>query len=106
MVSAGQLDQRIRIEVPTTERNELGQDARDWVFLANPWAAVRETQGREFLKGDFQAEERVAFIIRWIEVDSTARVVWQGRIYRIESVTGTRRSGERWLHCVASDGAN
>lgn len=106
-MKAGALDQLITIEEPGAGTDELGQDTTDnWLPLATVWAEVKETMGREFLSGNYQAEEKVAFRIRWMEVDSKARVTWEGRQYRVVSVTGTYRSGERWLHCVASEGAN
>ncbi len=105
-MTAGRLDQLITIETTTTTTDELGQSQDVWGPLATVWAEAKETMGREFLAGDYKAEEKVAFRIRWIEVDSKARVTWEGRTYRIVSVTGTFRSGERWMHCIAQDGAN
>mgnify|MGYP000653225238 CR=1 FL=1 len=106
MMGAGDLDQRISLERPDDVRDELGQTARAWVAVADVWAKVAETPGREFLKGDYQAEEKTAFAIRFRVIDSTFRVQWGGRVWRIVSVTGTRREGWTWLHCVATDGAN
>ena len=105
-MNAGRLDQRITLEAPTVTTDELGQDARSWELQGHVWAEVKEQMGREFLAGDYHAEEKVAFRIRWRELDSTWRVTWGDRIYRIVSTTGTRRSGERWLHCMATDGTN
>jgi SPP1 family predicted phage head-tail adaptor len=106
MPKAGDLDQQITIEVPDTTPDELGQNAEAWTDPVTVWAKVMETPGREFLSGDYQAEEKAVFVIRWRAVDSTARATWNGRPYRIESVTGTRREGWAYLHCVATDGAN
>lgn len=105
-MDAGRLDQRIRIEAPASAVDALGQDALTWAHVGDVWARVIETQGREFLKGDYQAEEKSAFVIRWMEIDSTMRAVWAGRTWRIVSVTGTFREGYCWLHCIATDGAN
>lgn len=105
-MKAGSLDQRISIETPVAVEDALGQDARAWLPLADVWAEAKEQLGREFLAGDYKAEEKVAFRIRWRAVDSAARVVWNARNYRIESTTGTRRSGELWLHCVSDGGEN
>lgn len=106
-MKAGRLDQRIQIETPSSEADGLGQTARTWLLLDEVWAAVREVAGREFLAGDARAEEKATFTIRWRDdFDSTARVQWGGRTWRIDSTTGTRRSGERWLHCVTTEGAN
>lgn len=105
-MDAGRLDQRIVIETPAVVIDELGQDAREWVLLGTFWAKVMETPGREFLSGDYKAEEKTVFVIRWQALDSTARVQWGGRVWRIESVTGTRREAFAYLHCVSSEGAN
>lgn len=105
-MDAGSFDQRITIEQPATTTDELGQDARTWTAIASPWAKVIETPGREFLKGDYQAEEKTVFVIRWREIDSTHRVQWSGRVWRIVSITGTKREGYAWLHCVSTEGAN
>lgn len=100
-MDAGLLDQRIVIEQPSQVTDELGQDARTWTAIASPWAKVMETPGREFLKGDYQAEEKAAFVIRWREIDSTYQVQWAGKIWKIVSVTGTKREGFAYLHCLS-----
>lgn len=113
-MKSGDLDQRVLIEWPVSGFGALGQEADDW---GNPvWrsARVREEKGSEFLagghkpaqQGAYQAEEKIAVIIRWMAVDSTARLSWGGRVWRIESVTGTRRQGWTWLHCLTTEGAN
>lgn len=106
MIKAGALDQRIGIEVPTNTTNALGEQVPAWTQEAEVWARAIETPGREFLKGDYQASEKVAFQIRYRPMDSTARVTWRGRTWRVDSVTGTMREGATWLHCTATDGAN
>lgn len=106
MIEAGRLDQRIQIETPVTSSNELNEEVPGWAPDCEVSARVMETPGREFVKGDFRAEEKIAFQIRFRILDSTARIKWGGRTWRIDSVTGTRRSGETWLHCSTSEGAN
>jgi len=105
-MQAGDLTERITIETPATEPDELGQDALSWLFLAEVWAKAIEGQGREYLKGGYEAEEKAVFVIRWMEVDASMRVTWLGRIYDIEQVTGTYREGWAWLHCTARKGVN
>ena len=105
-VDAGLLNQRITIEaIGRSTANALGETSPEWTPLSDRCAQVRETMGREFLagsSGDYRAEHRVVFVVRWIEIDSTARVKWGGRIYRIDDVTGTYHSGETWLHCTTT----
>lgn len=104
-MDVGQFDQRIIIETeaPVTT-NSLGEELPGWLFLTKLWAKATEQKGREFLAadGDYRPQRKVAFTIRWMELDSTARVKWRGLIYRIEDVTGTKRSGWAWLHCEST----
>ena len=109
---AGLFRQRIGIEVPDPNPDELGQTDIAWVSTGTFWAQIVETQGREFLKGDYHNEERAVFIIRYQEVNSRARVVWglrpdgQPKTWDITGITGTYSDGYRWLHCLATDGVN
>lgn len=105
-MDGGKLDQRIAIERPVKTTDALGQEVETFATVAQPWAKVMETPGREFLSGDYKAEGKAVFTIRWRTLDSTARVAWGGRTYRIDDVTGTKRDGFAWLHCIAQDGAN
>lgn len=106
MIPAGERDQTIVIETCHNTTNALGEDVPTWIYHSAPFVKVLEARGREFLKGDYQAEERAAFGMTYREIDSTARVTWLGRIYRIENVTGKYRDNETWLHCITTDGAN
>lgn len=106
MIKAGAFDQRIVIETPVVTTNELGEQTTTWIFDQEVWAKVVEVPGREFLKGDYQAEEKAVFQIRYREMDSLSRVTWNDRTYRVNSVTGTMRDGTTWLHCIAQSEAN
>lgn len=105
-MDAGRLDQQIAIETRSVIPDESGAEVESWATTAHPWARVIETPGREFLQGDVQAEGKAVFVIRWRDMDSSARVVWRGRNYTIEDVTGTRREGYSWLHCRSVAGVN
>ena len=105
-MDASDLTERIRIETPPAGEDALGQDDGDWLLLDEVWAKAIEGQGREFLKGGYEAEEKAVFVIRWQEVDSTMRTTWNGRVYGIDQVTGTHHGGWAWLHCTALKGAN
>lgn len=105
-MDAGQLDQSILIEVPTPSTNALGEEVLAWSTHSTPRAKAMETPGREFLKGDYRAEEKAVFVIRWRDIDSTARVQWGGRVWDITSITGTRREGWQYLHAITTEGAN
>jgi head-tail adaptor len=105
MVShARTLDQRITIQAQTGAADALGQTNIAWLTDSTVWARVLETPGREFLKGEFHDEARVVFTLRWRHVASASRVLWNGRTWRVVSITGTRR--ERFISLDATDGAN
>lgn len=99
-MDSGKLDQRISVQIRMTGRNEIGEEVESWDEDGRPWARLIETPGREFLKGQVEAEGKAVFQIRWRDIDATARVVWGTTIYTIDAVTGTRRQGYRWLHCT------
>lgn len=99
----GSMNQRVTLQAPEAPVDELGQNARHWADIATVYAKVTETAGREFLKGDYQAERKAVFQIRWRQIDSTARVLWEGQAWRILSVTGTRRERFLSLQCEATD---
>lgn len=105
-MDAGRLTERILIEAPTETENALGEMVPSWQTVAERWARVLETPGREFLSGDYRAEERTVFQIYWTAIDSSHRVQWGGRTWRINSVTGTYRERYSWLHCVSNEGVN
>lgn len=107
-MDAGKLDQRIEIQTSIDGTDALNAATRQWIRFAQVWAAVRQTMGREFLKGDgVQAEGKAAFTIRFREgVTSGMRVLWRGRTFGIEDVTGTRREGYLWLHCRSVQAEN
>lgn len=105
-MDAGALDQKIVVEASGKSTNALGEEIDSWSVACTPWAKVMETPGREFLVGDYRAEEKAVFIIRWRSIDSLARVQWGGRTWRIDGVTGTRRGGFAYLHCTSTNGAN
>lgn len=105
-LTAGALVERIRIETPSVEIDELGAETETFIHDADVWSNPVQTPGREFLSGGYVAEEKVIFGIRWREVNSKARVIWRDRTYRIDGITGTASSGDAWLYCTVTDGAN
>lgn len=101
------LDQRIGLLAPTITANALNEEVRAWTEIVRVWAQVREERGIEFLKaGAVQGQGRAAFRLRWrAGLSRDHRVEWRGRIYEIVDITGTRQSGEAWLHGVEIRGA-
>ncbi|CAN5335615.1 hypothetical protein BH10PSE12_BH10PSE12_02740 [soil metagenome] len=105
VVPAGQRDQRIEIQQATITKNTINEDVKGpWAQVRRPWAKAIEAQGREFLKGDqVTVQRKVAFVIPFsANITTMLRVVWLGAVFEIVSVTGTRREGELWLHCLST----
>lgn len=106
-MDAGKLDQRITIELPAGGTNELNEPIGGFSPLATVSAMVTQTPGREFLKGEYHAEDKALFTIRWrSDVNTTARLTWAGKTWDIVSVTGTRRTTFLQLMATSIDGAD
>lgn len=107
-MNAGQLDQRITILSATTTRDSMGATNETYAPLRPTaplvWARAMQGLGKEFVAaGNVEAQAKVAFQIRFASdiaaLGAQARVAWQGRLFEVLDMTGTRRSGELWLHC-------
>jgi len=47
MITAGELTERITIEAPTKDQNEVGETTLSWATFAWTWANVQSLAGRE-----------------------------------------------------------
>lgn len=104
MITSSELDQRVEVLARVSVKNALNEDVVSWPSSVPPhrrWAKAMESPGREFVKGTAESTQRlVAFKMRWTAAfDATARIAWQGVTYEIADITGTRQSGEMWVHC-------
>lgn len=106
-LNAGQLDQRITLQVKTLSRNDLGQPVPTWANLATTptvWARARPVRGAEnFAAGQLQATADVVFTIRYrSDVTEAMRVLWRGEPHEITAppvdVNGARVALE--LYCT------
>lgn len=102
---AGELNQRIMIMQPTEDSSSMGGVTTGHGLLRKVWAKVMQGLGKEFLAANAVEQRKAVFTIRWASdiaaLGTALRVVWNGHVYEIGNVTGTRQSGELWLHGVS-----
>lgn len=80
MLNAGQLDQRITLQSPSSSVDALGQRVETWSDVEPIWARAQPARGREFFAaGGMQGEASVVFTIRYrTGVTREMRVMWRG----------------------------
>jgi SPP1 family predicted phage head-tail adaptor len=99
---AGELRERVKLQEKAVTRDAVGGEAVTWKDRATVWAAVEPLSGRElFAAQQVQAETSVRIRMRyWSEVAPEWRVVWQDRVYEVQSVIDTDAAGrELQLMC-------
>ncbi len=109
MVSAGKLDQPIRIERAVTAANDFGEPAIvGWALLAQVWAHVITAKGREIVAGGRDTETNVvAFRIRdGVEFTNADRIVWGGQVFNVIAVNPMPREGELMVEARQVEGAS
>ena len=107
MISAGKLDRRVTLQMPTVSRGDLGGVEKTWADAATVWAQVRPLSGREATRAQqVQSMASVAVTIRYrTDIDTTARVVLDDG--RTGSVTWIEEIGRREglnLYCEIVNG--
>ncbi|WP_431856607.1 phage head closure protein [Azospirillum sp.] len=87
-MSAGKLDQRIRIEQRSRVEDEGGGAVEGWALLAEVWAEQWPVSGRERAEAQqVQASAMVRFRIRRrTDVSADMRVIWLSRAHNIRHV--------------------
>ena len=105
-MDAGRLDKRIIIERLEATEDEIGQPVEAWIPTFNVWAAIEPLTGREYLAAmAVQAERTVRIRIRYLPgIVSTMRVVYQGRVFAIQSVINIREGNDE-LHLMGLEQA-
>ena len=104
-LGAGDFDQRVVIEQPSSGVDVLGQRVETWSTLAAVWAQAQPLRGREFFAaGQVQSEADVRFRLRYrTDLTSAMRVQWRGVPHAIVAppmdVDGARHTLE--LMCAA-----
>jgi SPP1 family predicted phage head-tail adaptor len=86
-ITAGQLDQRLTIQWPTTTQDELGQVLPGWTGDRVVNGGAEPLRGRELVAaGAQQSAATVRFRIRWqSDITAACRVLWRGAPYAIVS---------------------
>lgn len=105
-MNAGRLDKRISIERMEGGQDELGQPIDAWIPTYSVWASIEPLQGREYIAAmAVQAERTVRIRLRYLAgIVSTMRVVYQGRVFAIQSVINVREAN-RELQLMALEKA-
>ena len=83
------MDERVTIQTPSADRNQLGEATIEWSALKTVWASVDGLSSREVLQAmqaNVIASHRIR--IRYLDgVTPHCRIVWRGRTMEIASVT-------------------
>lgn len=80
----GELDRRVTLEQPADAPDGCGGFARVWTPVADLWAKIEATGGRELPP---EAERRSRLTLRWRGgVTPAQRFVFDGRVFEIETV--------------------
>jgi SPP1 family predicted phage head-tail adaptor len=100
-MNAGELDQRITIQVAETAKDSVGNILLTWRELKIVWAKVQTTGGNEQYRAAKQAAEATHKIkIRYLAglKPQTMRILWQGKTLDIEFIdTSRQRRGELYI---------
>lgn len=101
MISAAQLDKRIRLEQRIAGQDALGQPMESWALVTTLWASIRHASGLQTIKAGVDASiVRASIRIRYrADVDANQRVVHGGVIYGIQAVLPNQREGYIDLVC-------
>lgn len=85
---SGDLRHRITLQQKQLTKDQEGIATENWVDVATVWAAVEPLKGREYFQAAaVNAENTVRFRIRYRQgITSAMRVVYNGRVFNINSV--------------------
>jgi SPP1 family predicted phage head-tail adaptor len=89
-ISAGQLNRRIQIQIPTVTKDSLGAPVQAWAHLATLWSDIQPISGREARIADRVAAEvthqiTVRYQPAFDDPKNVAqmRVLYRGRVFSI-----------------------
>lgn len=90
-MDAGLMRHRIRIQKPSSERNELGEPINTWIDVANVRASINPLSGRDFIAAmQDQAEVTHKVTIRYnVAVKASMRVLYGNRVFDILHIIDT-----------------
>lgn len=110
LMTAGKLDERIRLETLTTAGNGYGEPVETWHTLDEVWAEVDTKAGSQahfrdetFRADQFDAERPIVFRLRHrSDIDpATVRIAYGGHTYDIRSVVEIGRRVGLEVYAVA-----
>ncbi len=103
---AGDLNQLVTLQQPSTSVDALGQRVLGWADVATVWARAQPLRGREFFAaGQVQSEASVKFTLRWLAgVTGQMRVVWRGLPHAIVAEPMDVDGRQRWLELMCAAG--
>lgn len=86
IAGAGQLDQRLTLQVPAAGLDAHGGETGAWVDIGTVWGRAEPLRGRDFFAAaQTQASVSVRFTVRYSAALTAARrVVWLGRPYDLQ----------------------
>jgi len=88
---AGDLKQQVEIQRYIETTNDFGETIADWFTLSVRRASISPISGKEyFASKQVNAEVTHRVYMRYTDVQAKDRLVYQGRIFNIESVLNLR----------------
>jgi SPP1 family predicted phage head-tail adaptor len=107
---AGKLNRRLQIDVPQTDRNEVGEEILTWLTLGVVWASIEPIKGNEALKNNqILADMDTRIKIRWSDGVKDISPKWRlshaGVIYNIVSIANVGTSNKEF-EIMAKSGLN
>lgn len=108
MITAGKLTERIGILVPTTERNEYGEQVTVWENVKTVWANVVYQKGvHALVAGEAFMNTSIAVTMRNNKiVHDRCRLLWDGKKYNIDSFNRSTSNGSISIVASVSDEGN
>jgi SPP1 family predicted phage head-tail adaptor len=99
---AGDLDQRVTLQVRSVATDAMGQDSITWLDVATVWAQCQAVRGREFFAAaQVQQEQTIKVRIRYrADVSTMHRILWEGRAHDITGVVPVGRKNMLELMCL------
>lgn len=91
MIDAGSLNERVTVLAPEVTRDEYGQQAVTHKVAGKMWAKVVFLRGTEAITaGDVWLTRAITVTVRDNKiVTERCRLVWKGKVYKIESLNAT-----------------
>jgi len=107
-MNPGELRNRIEIQKYTRDGdnvNEAGEEIKTWQLYKRPWAKFCNSSVKDQVKAGKDASSIVYKIVIWysknININTTMRVVYKGKIYSIDHVVNYKEQNiETHLYCT------